>query len=179
LNIVKEVKKVQKGNVTAFETLIVTHNVIMYRVAKTILNRDEDCADAIQEAILKAFQNIRTLREPAYVKTWLCRIIINECNQIHRQRKNLISMEEWVEPSAEEVGYEQFELEQILDALPVEQSQLLKMFHIEDISVFDLALIFEVPENTIKTRLRRAREKMRDILLKKEEGIKWTDRKKN
>ncbi|RDW19356.1 sigma-70 family RNA polymerase sigma factor [Oceanobacillus chungangensis] len=179
MRIVKEVKKAQKGNVTSFEKLIAAHNVIMYRVAKTILSRDEDCADAIQESILKAFQNIRTLREPAYFKTWLCRIIINECNQIHRQRKNLVSMEDWVEPSSEESGYYQIEMEDLLNALPVEQAQLLKMFHIEDISIHDLALIFEVPENTVKTRLLRAREKMRDLLLKKEEGFRWTDGKEN
>ncbi|NEU29249.1 sigma-70 family RNA polymerase sigma factor [bacterium LRH843] len=175
----KEVKKAQRGNTSSFEQLILTYKLVMYRVAKTILSRDEDCADAIQEAILNAFQSIKTLREPAYFKTWLLRIVMNECHQIHRKRKNLVSIEEWVEPLATELGYEKIEVEQMLKELPPEQELLLKLFHIEDISIQELALIYDVPENTIKTRLRRAREKIRESWEKQEEAAKWKNSKNN
>lgn len=162
MDALKEVKKAQKGNTSAFEKLIISHQLILYRVAKTILKKDEDCADAVQETVLNAYRKIHTLREPSYFKSWLCRILINECYNIVNRRKNLIALDKWMEPPTPDRGYEEIEIDQMLQTLPPEQGQLLKLFHIEDISIRDLAAIFEVPENTIKTRLRRAREKMRE-----------------
>ncbi|WP_077619901.1 RNA polymerase sigma factor [Bacillus sinesaloumensis] len=177
MDIVKEVKKARRGNKSSFEKLIVAHHLLLYRVAKTVLSNDEDCADAIQEAIIKAYQKIDTLREPGYFKSWLCRIVLNECYQLVRQKKNVINMEEWVEPHIQEKGYEEVEVEQMLSKLPEAQSQLLKLFHIEGITILELAQIYEVPENTIKTRLRRAREKMRELWDSKEEGSLWKNGK--
>ena len=175
----RDVKKAIKGNRSSFEKLILTHKLIMYRVSRTILSRDEDCADAIQEAILKAFQNIHTLREPRYFKTWLIRILLNECYQLHRKRKNLISIDELLEPISQENGYEKIEIEQLLDVLPSEEKQLLKLFYIEDLSIHDLALILDIPENTVKTKLRRAREKMQKTLAMDEEVTTWKNGNRN
>ncbi|MBB6453183.1 RNA polymerase sigma-70 factor (ECF subfamily) [Salirhabdus euzebyi] len=163
MDTIKLVKKAQRGHVDAFERLIISHKTTMYRIAKTILPSDNDCADAIQEAIVKAYEKIHTLREPQYFKTWLLRIVMNECNQIHRHRKNLISFEKWTEPAAEDHSFTQIEVNQMLATLPKDQGDILTLFHINDISISDLALMFEVPENTIKTRLRRAREKAKEI----------------
>ncbi|MFD1637505.1 sigma-70 family RNA polymerase sigma factor [Evansella tamaricis] len=166
---IKEVKKAKKGSTPAFERLINAHQVIMYRVARTILSREEDCADAIQESIIKSFEKLRTLREPAYFKTWLIRIVMNECYQILRHKKKLVSIAEWIEPGTVETGFDKIELDELLHILPDEQQHLLKMFYIEDISIHDLAIIYDSPENTIKTRLRRAREKLKEVMT--QEGI--------
>ncbi|WP_216827460.1 RNA polymerase sigma factor [Alkalihalobacterium elongatum] len=176
---IKIVKKAKKGDVDSFEQLILIHKLTMYRVAKTILSRDEDCADAMQEAILKAFQSIHTLREPAFFKSWLIRILMNECHQLHRQRRNLTSYDRLVEPFSDDKGYEKIEIQEILDTLPSEQRQLLKLFHIEDLSIQEISQIYETPENTIKTKLRRAREKIRQHLLKHEEGLTWKNGNNN
>lgn len=56
------------GDREAFIRLIHRLEMNMYRVARAIVKRDEDCADAIQETILKAYQSVRTVREPAYFK---------------------------------------------------------------------------------------------------------------
>ena len=169
-------KKAVKGNRASFENLIVFNQVLMYRVAKSILSNDADCADAIQETILKAYQAIATLREPNYFKTWLIRILMNESYQILRQRNKIVSMDEWVEPSAVESGFEKVEITELLLKLPIEQRELLQLFHIDDLSIHDLAILYEAPENTIKTRLRRAREKVRDIFAK-EDDSKWKNGK--
>lgn len=179
MNVIKEVRKAQKGNASSFEKLITSHQLIMYRIAKTILKQDEDCADAIQETILNAYRKIHTLREPSYFKSWLCRILMNECYNIANRRKHLIELDEWMEPLTTDRGYEEIEINQMLQTLPPEQGQLLKLFHIEDISVRDLAAIFEAPENTIKTRLRRAREKLRENWYEQGEVPKWKNGKNN
>ncbi|MCC3356227.1 RNA polymerase sigma factor [Bacillus sp. REN16] len=177
MDIAKEVKKARRGSKSSFEKLIVAHKLLMYRVAKTILTNDEDCADVMQEAIIKAYQKIDTLREPAYFKSWLCRIVLNECYQLLRQKKNVIHMEEWLEPQINERGFEEVEVKEMLNKLSEEDSQILKLFHIEGISIIELSQIYEAPENTIKTRLRRAREKMRELWDEKEEGSSWKNGK--
>ena len=65
--------------------LILSSERQLYVTAKTILANDQDCADAIQESIVKAFSKIHTLKNDRYVKTWLIRILINECYNITRQ----------------------------------------------------------------------------------------------
>ncbi|WP_428909946.1 sigma-70 family RNA polymerase sigma factor [Niallia sp. Krafla_26] len=179
MNLIKEVKKAMKGNHSSFEKLILAHKLIMYRVSRTILTRDEDCADAMQEAIMKAFQNIHTLREPRYFKTWLIRILLNECYQLHRKRKNLIPIEELAEPSSIENGYEKIEIQQLLDVLPTDDQQLLKLFYMEDLSIHDIALILDIPENTVKTKLRRAREKIQKKYAQDKEVLTWKNGKNN
>lgn len=178
MDLIKDVRKARNGNVGAFERLMDAHKVVMYRVAKTILTSDMDCADAIQEAMLKAFESIKSLREPAYFKTWLLRIVINECNQIHRLNKKVVELAERTAPAADESGFAKVELEQLLMTLPKEDGDLLKLYHIEDISIKDLADIYRTPENTIKTWLRRAREKARRIW-EEQEVYEWKNGSRN
>lgn len=68
-------------------SLIIASEDSLYRVAKTLLYSDADCADAIQESIVKAFSNVHTLRVDAYAKTWLIRILIHECYALLRRQK--------------------------------------------------------------------------------------------
>ena len=75
-------------------TLILNSKGQLYSTAKTILYSDEDCADAIQETIAKGFSKIDTLRNDKYAKTWLIRILINECYTILRKSGKYVSLEE-------------------------------------------------------------------------------------
>ena len=65
--------------------LILASEDSMYHVAKSLLYNDADCQDAIQETIAKAFDKIGTLKQDTYAKTWLIRILINECYGIKRK----------------------------------------------------------------------------------------------
>ena len=65
----------------------------LYSTAKTILYSDQDCADAIQDTIVKAFSKIQTLKNDKYAKTWLIRILINECYTILRKSSKLTSLD--------------------------------------------------------------------------------------
>lgn len=67
--------------------LIIGSEETMYRIAKSLLYNDADCADAIQEAIVKAFAKLHTLKDDSYAKTWLIRIVMNECYAIMRKRE--------------------------------------------------------------------------------------------
>ena len=84
--------------------LIIASEDMMYHVAKTLLYRDADCADAIQETIVKAFSKLHTLKSDAYAKTWLTRILINECYTVIRKEKKVVSLEDYqMEEQAAEI----------------------------------------------------------------------------
>lgn len=66
----------------------------LYRISKSILRNDADCEDAVQEAITIAFEKLYTLRKDCYAKTWLVRIVMNECYKIARRKEREYAMEQ-------------------------------------------------------------------------------------
>ena len=70
-------------------SLILDSERQLYSTAKTILFSDYDCADAIQETIVKAFSNVGTLKNDNYARTWLIRILINECTAVNSLKEEL------------------------------------------------------------------------------------------
>ena len=69
----------------------------LYHIAKSILKNDEDCADAMQNAILSAYQKLHTLKQDVFFRTWITRILINESYQIIRSRKVQVSYEDYMD----------------------------------------------------------------------------------
>ena len=59
---------------------------MLYHISKSILKNDSDCGDAVQETILKAYEKLPTLKKEKYFRTWITKILINECNGILRKR---------------------------------------------------------------------------------------------
>lgn len=135
---------------------------VMYRVSKSILKRDEDCEDAVHEAIVKAFSKLYSLKNDSFAKTWLIRIVINECYAILRKRKREIYSEEITEEEAEKQDYS--ELYTALNRLPADYRVTIVLYYIEGYSVSETADILKVSERTVKSRLSRGRKKLRNFL---------------
>ena len=70
-----------------FTSAVLAAEPTLYRVAKTMLRSEHDCADAAQQAILRAWEQLDSLRSTRYFKTWLVRILINECSTILRRQQ--------------------------------------------------------------------------------------------
>ena len=81
------VKQAQHGDPEAFIQLMEQNRQSLVRVAKGFFRNEEDVADAVSDTILDAWEHIRELKRPEYFKTWLIRILINNCNQICRHNK--------------------------------------------------------------------------------------------
>lgn len=143
--------------------LIIASEDTLYHVAKTLLHSDADCADAIQEAIVKAFTNLHTLRKDSYAKTWLIRIVMNECYAIMRKQKNIVSLEEY--QNQELAWTEDYsDLYDAIRQLPEETKICVTLYYLEGYSVKETAKILEVTESAVKNRLARARAKLRKEL---------------
>lgn len=86
------VERAKNKDKTAFSELIVKVKKELYLIAKTKLNNEEDIADAIQETLLISYKNLKKLRKNEIFKTWIIRILINECNKTYKRKsKHIIS----------------------------------------------------------------------------------------
>lgn len=147
-----------------FSAKILAAEQSLYRVAKSLLNNDEDCADAIQNAILKAYSKLYTLKNENYFKTWMTRIVINESYAILREKKKLVSYEEYMTDEAitEEEPYSQVfeEITRLKDTYRVP----FVLHYVEGYSAAEISKMLGISEGTVKTRLYRARNQLKEQL---------------
>ena len=134
----------------------------LYRVSRTILSRNADCEDAVQESLLKAWTRLDTLREEQYFETWLVRILINECHAIQRRSARVLPMESLPEPaSADDSDHA---LREAVMALPEKLRMPVMLHYMEGYDSKEIARILRIPAGTVRTRLMRARNLLRDFL---------------
>ena len=151
-------------NKTQFTTQVLEAEKSLYHIAKSILGNDEECADAMQNAILHAFEKLHTLRNEKYFKTWLTRILINECNHIIRSRKEQIPYEDYYES---EVVTEQEDYTPVYEAvMELEENYRTPfvLFYVEGFSIKEVCQILELSQGTVKTRLYRSRKLLKEKL---------------
>lgn len=156
----QDIQLAQDGSVEAFARVIQLYERTLYGLARTYVGRDEDCADVVQDTMMKAFRAIRTLREPAYFKTWMIQILINECRQWQRKKKRSPTVELsplQIEEKAVQAPYEAIELTEAVWKLEHELRIVVWLHYYEDLPIKQVALRVGVPEGTVKSRLHRAR----------------------
>ena len=164
MDIVKLVKKSKKGNDIAFSTLIKNYEKDLYRVAIAITKNNEDALDCIQETILKAYTNIKNLRQEKYFKTWLIKILINQCNYtVEKNRKSSNYFNENIHNSYVDNSVE-IEIKSIINNLEEELKILIILYYYEDMGISDISEILKMPKGTIKSRLSRARGKLKEMI---------------
>lgn len=136
----------------------------LYHVSKTILNSDAECEDAVQEAILIAYEKIGTLRQEEYFKTWVTRILINECYKIQKKRINSLQYEEYFkdEPIKESENYNELYIS--ISKLPVKIRITIVLHYIEGYSVKEVANTLKIPSGTVKSRLAKGRRLLKHDL---------------
>ena len=84
---VDAVKLAKAGNVDVLGSLIMENMKSMYRIAFSILKTEDEISDAISSTTIIVFEKIETLKNDEFFKTWLIRILINECYKIHKENK--------------------------------------------------------------------------------------------
>ncbi|MDE6925324.1 MAG: sigma-70 family RNA polymerase sigma factor [Acetatifactor sp.] len=140
----------------------------LYHIARSYLNNDEDCADAMQNAILHAFEKLHTLRNEMYFKTWLTRILINECKHIIRSRKEQIPYEDYYEEAQALTGQEDYpEVFEAVMGLENNYRAPFVLFYVEGFSMKEICRILNLSQSTVKMRLYRSRK----LLKEKLEGV--------
>ncbi|WP_370832373.1 RNA polymerase sigma factor [Clostridium sp.] len=156
--------KAKNGDNEAFLELINENKLNIYRVARGILSNEHDIGDAIQNTIIKAYEKINTLKKNEFFRTWLVRILINECNEIIRKNKRIVSINESNHEEKYNDYYENIDLTNAINSLSEELRVTTVLFYFEDMSIKDIALILNIPNGTVRSRLSRARKILREII---------------
>lgn len=124
------------------------------------------CLTSYPYTIVKAFSNVGTLKNDNYARTWLIRILINECYSLVRKSSKFIPLENLAdrqEPESEKTkNYS--ELYTAVNSLKEELRLPVILYYIEDFSVKEIAQILEISEDAVQNRLARARGKLRQEL---------------
>jgi RNA polymerase sigma-70 factor (ECF subfamily) len=178
---VKLIAQAQRGDVQAYNTLVLHYQQVVYNVAYRILGEPQSAEDAAQEAFISAYKSLNKFRDGNF-KAWLLRITTNGCYDELRRRKRRpqSSLERITDDNQEsfaflrdpEIGPEkrqqQLELiqaiEECLQNLPDDQRVTAVLCDVEGYDYNEIANITDVSLGTVKSRVSRARAKLRDCL---------------
>jgi len=179
------VRAAKQGDVTAFEELVRRYDRNVFRIANHITHNAEDAEDVVQEAFLKAYQNLARFQEQSKFYTWLVRIAVNEALMKLRRRRSdkTVSMDQDIETEEDtipreiadwapnpEQQFKQEELKEILQktiqGLPPSFRTVFVLRDVEGLSTEETAEALELSIPAVKSRLLRARLQLRERLNK-------------
>lgn len=175
---------VRAGEREAFRQIMQRCNQRMFRVVRGVIRDEAEAEDVVQEAYVQAYEKLASFRNEAALATWLCRIALNQAYGRLRSRRETVDIEhvenngtridnvvafpglaggEDPQLAAERGQYRRL-LEQAIDALPEGFRLVYLLREVEGCTVAETAAALSLREETVKTRLHRARRQLRDVL---------------
>ena len=149
------VKQAKKGDKKAFSELILYIKKDLYLIANTYLVNNDDVQDAVQNTIINAYISINKLNQEKFFKTWIIRILINECNRIYKGNKREIKILEKYSNYLENEGYtdETSDFKEIIRILNSNEQKIFELYYKYGFSVKEIAQKFNVQKSNIKNIL--------------------------
>lgn len=145
-----------------FTCMVLDSEETLYRVAMAMLKNEKDCEDAVQTAILTAFEKLGTLKNEAYFKTWLVRILINTCHKRLRDSARQAPLCASIPDNT--LSAEAVEVRAAIENLPEKIRQAVVLYYVEQFSIKEIKQILHIPEGTVKSRLSKGRALLRQAL---------------
>lgn len=182
MNYKQAVEAALQGNADAFSALYESTQNNMYYLALKYMKNPDDAKDVLQDAYIKAWQSLPTLKDPEHFPAWLGRIVANTAkNMLVKKKPDLFSdLEKENEDGDEfvfqiedentsyqpELNYTQKETQilvrELIDSLSDEQRFCILMYHLEGQSIKEIAETLDVSENTVKSRLNYGRKALKN-----------------
>lgn len=157
------IRKAKKGDKDAFCRLMDEQVQSMYKVAYAYLKNDEDVADAIQDTILSCYENLKSLKQNKYFKTWMIRILINKCKDILKKKNLVTYTDEMPETPFYEEEYASKEWAQVLEPLDNKYRLVILLYYMEGFNIREISEILDMKESTVKSRLQRGRKQIAEM----------------
>lgn len=177
------IQDAQRGDLEAFNLLVLSYQEVLFNTAVRILGDDDLAEDATQEAFISAFRNMTRFRGGSF-RAWLLRTVTNSCyDELRRQKRHPTTPLEvqtrnedeiespyWMEDpqSSPDEKAEQVELEHAiqhcLDGLPMEYRTVIVLADVQELDYGEVAASIKAPLGTVKSRLARARLRLRECL---------------
>ncbi|MCZ2127301.1 MAG: sigma-70 family RNA polymerase sigma factor [Anaerolineales bacterium] len=173
----------QQGDLDAFNTLVLHYQNAVFNTALRILGDDDSAQDAAQEAFISAFQSLKSFRGGSF-KAWLLRTTTNAClDELRRQKRRPVVPLEPQTDDGEEIDSpkwltdpnltpdQQSEADELehavqhcLDSLPVEFRAVIVLADVQELDYAEVARAARIPLGTVKSRIARARLRLRECL---------------
>jgi RNA polymerase sigma-70 factor (ECF subfamily) len=178
-------ERFRAGDESASEALVRRHGGRLLAVARRLLRREEDAADAVQQAFLSAFRSLGAFRGQSSLATWLHRIAVNVCLMRLRSaaRRRDVPLDDllpsfdedglharpvrpWGEPTLARLAREETraQVRACIDRLPDTYRKVLLLRDIEEVETDRAAELLGITPGAVKTRLHRARQALRTLL---------------
>lgn len=162
------INEAKKGNKEAFNKLIEMSLPKLYRIARAKLREEADIEDAIQETMISAYLKLNKLKDKTKFEIWIIKILVNECNDIYRKKK-VVYIEYDDIASSVNIEFEnnldnKILYSKIMNLLNPEDRLIMVLYYANGYTTKQISKIINVNENTIKGKLKRAKENLREKL---------------
>lgn len=157
------ITEAKNKNPDAFDRLMRTQLQRMYRIAISMLENEDDAADAIQETVLKCWQKIGQLKNEEYFQTWLTRILINQCKDVLKSRKKYVLVEDIPEIVYED-NYFTNEWKRLLSCLNEKYRIVMELYYVDGFSTKEIAEMLHITDINVRSRMARGRKQLEQYL---------------
>ncbi|HLG71969.1 MAG TPA: sigma-70 family RNA polymerase sigma factor [Chloroflexota bacterium] len=186
------VRRAQAGDPEALRELITSQQTYVYSICRGLMKNEADAADMTQDAFMRVLRSLHTYRGETKFTTWLYRLVTNVClDELRRRGTPAIALDAgddersidpadpdpWVQPERWADAAEDAALvQQALAELSTPQRLALTLFYFDDLHYEDIAQVMNVPLNTVKSHIRRAKERLAELLTPRSNGkeLSWT-----
>lgn len=158
-------------NENEFITIVKRNNQRIYLIALSYTKNGTDAEDIMQNVFMKLWKHNKPFEDDKHIDKWLTTVCINECRDYIRNpfRKRNVPIDEAIDISARDKT-ENMDLFQAVMSLPTKERTIIHLFYYEDMSINDISNILNIKESAVKTRLFRARQKLKTLL-----GDEWNN----
>ena len=118
----------------------------------------------MQETVLNAFEHLPELKNARYFKTWLVRILINNCNSLYRENRRSVPFDELPETVPAAPPPSDLEFFEMLRSLPPDSRLIFQLYYGERFTTREIAGMLKMNESTVKSRLKRGKKQLREGL---------------
>ena len=157
------------------EKIMIDFGNELVRLAFYYVKDTETAKDMVQNTFIKCYKNLESFRFDAKIKTWLYRITINECKDYLKSwNYKMVQVKSFINettksiiPSTEKTVIEKYNNEEIKDtifSLPKMYREVVYLYYYDSLTLEEIANVLDIPVNTVKTRLRRAKQRLESML---------------
>jgi len=155
----------ESERIAAFQRLADQRLDASYRLANAILGDESQAEDAVHDAVVVAWQRWASLKDPSKFEAWFDRIVVNTCRdqlrRASRRRTTDIADATLSAPDATAAVHQRLLVEQALQQLKSDDIVVLALRHFLDLQLEDIAVLLDIPLQTVNSRLRAARTRLR------------------
>ncbi|MCH5304714.1 MAG: sigma-70 family RNA polymerase sigma factor [Ruminococcus sp.] len=152
-------------NNSEFEKLVIKNEDTLYRVSMSMLKNEADAQDAVHDAILIAYTKLGSLKREEYFSSWITRILINCCKKQLKMKKRIVDIgDNLPDVASRDNPYISVEIGEAINSLPEKIRIAVILYYVEDYSVKEIKRILKIPEGTVKSRLSKGRQLLKEKL---------------